>query len=459
MSETAPKPKRPAWVNFWDHPDLVDLVVDPFGAVKFLLRTDRGLVLDDELTFRSDTAKPFTTELYPLPTSRAVEFLAEDDELLFSDLCRFIKAHVELPRDQPVEYAVLAAWVLHSYLMERFTSTPYLYFFGPFESGKTRANSTLRQLARHGLSTVGITEAALFRANEFYRPSFFLDELHLGKDSSSLLDLLNARYKRGMRIVRVNCDKTGPDSLESFEVFGPTSISTTASFLPTLQSRCLTFSMMGNRRQVRDDIDLDGAAYLRDRLTGFRARHFQGNLPKPSERAGSGRLSELVGPLHQMIVLAQPGLEPAFVAYVTELNAARKAELQQDSIESEVVAALMEIQQEIVDGKFEPRVIARAVNRNREPNEIVHPRKIGQVLKRLGFPAVPHHGETRMRFFNQERYGRLVQKFGLKPPESHVPMSQAPAPNGKSSDEELALGQAGQVGQVETYDGEVPEVL
>lgn len=438
----SPHNGREPWVSFWNYPGLVDLVRDDTESLCFFVVEDNGRSsLVEKLTINEKCIEPPRSLLFDAPTGRSLSLTNESDCDLFSALVGFVHEHVQLPGDRGIEYQVLAAWVMHTYLLEHFEASPYLFFTGAFESGKSRASEVLKVLARHGLFTVGLTGAALFRANEYNRPSLFLDELHLSKDHTDFRDLLNARYKRGGKVVRVNTDRPGPDSLESFEVFGPTVISTTASLPQTVRSRCLTFSMLSANRPIQDKIDRETAALLRDRLTAFRSRHLLGALSRPEKQSYNGRLREIMTPLHQIILMACPEVEADFIRYIGSVGAEQKAELQGDD-DCEVVRAILAVRASIVDGVVEVRTITSSVNSGREAGDLVPPWKIGQCLSRLGFKAVPHHGGGRSRFVDEARLDRLAIKYGLVPEPLPTPSQPVPkvAGNRETPDDDRESG-------------------
>ncbi len=453
--------EKSRWVQFWDSPGLVDIVRDK-DALRFLVLENGQPALRDKLAVQGEEVVPPSDLLYDAPTVKCLDYLQEQDRVLFVDVVNFIYDHVQTPQDSEIERRVLAAWVFHTYSLEKFQATPYLYFKGAFGSGKTRANATLQNVARHGLSTVGLTGAALFRVSEYYRPSFFVDELHLSKDASDIKDLLNARYKRGTKIVRINTDRKGLDQVEAFEVFGATGISTTAGLPQTLESRSLIFPMLDNSRKVRDHIDLAAAAVLRDRLTAFRARHLLGTLPMTTRQPYGGRLREIMTPLHQVLLLACPDAEADFVKYVLCSGAEQKAELQ-GSLDCEVVRALHDAEPALGDGVVEVSFVVDAVNAGRKDSEKVDSGSVGRCLKKLGFNPVPRHGAARARYVPQDRLDRLAVKYGLMEPSANPSLpsqvSQNNPARGNPSDEDLPTARNGTDGTHGTDSGGVEPVF
>jgi hypothetical protein len=98
-----------------------------------------------------------------------------------------------------------ALWVLHTHLMDRWDTTPRLFFGSPEPgSGKTRALEVTASLAPLSIMTVNCSPAYLFRkvADEAGRPTIFYDEIDTvfgpkAKDNEDIRGLLNAGHRKG----------------------------------------------------------------------------------------------------------------------------------------------------------------------------------------------------------------------------------------------------------------------
>src|SRR5262249_40169151 len=145
------------------------------------------------------------------------------------------------------------------------------------ESGKTRLLEVTHELVPKPLSTMNISDAALFRAIASIRPTLFLDEVdalfnsHTLKTGAKdeLRSLLNAGYRRGQLVYRMGGGNH--TTLESFEVFCPKALAGLGALPGTLASRCIRLELKRRRRDepVEDFIPSDFAdvtAALRERL-------------------------------------------------------------------------------------------------------------------------------------------------------------------------------------------------
>jgi Protein of unknown function (DUF3631) len=168
-----------------------------------------------------------------------------DGRTLLADLAGFARTFLVVSDDQ---LCVLALWVLHTHAFDAFEMTPYLLIRSPEKRcGKSRVLEVLKLLARTAISTANITEAALFRAIELYRPTLLVDEVDIifaGKDdrARALSGLLNAGYEQGGSALRVG----GPsrDRLEEFSAYCPKALAGIGSKLPdTTIDRCIPIDM------------------------------------------------------------------------------------------------------------------------------------------------------------------------------------------------------------------------
>jgi hypothetical protein len=159
-----------------------------------------------------------------------------------------------------------ALWIAHTWTIDAAHATPYLHVTSAEpESGKTRQLEVLQEVVPRPLSTMNISDAALYRAIGSENPTLFLDELdavfnsHTAKTGSrdELRSLLNAGYRRGQRVYRMGgANRT---TLEAFDVFGAKAMAGLGSLPDTLASRCIRIELKRRRRDelVEDFIPSD----------------------------------------------------------------------------------------------------------------------------------------------------------------------------------------------------------
>lgn len=396
-----------------DLPNLVDIIMTDSGP-QYLIKQSSNLVVCNSFPLGGILHHPpREIKLWLPPTPAVFDYHETDtDQVLFDDVSEYILGHVELSKD--VEYKIMAAWVFHTYLLENFDYSPYLYFYGPVGSGKSRAGEILRQLSFRAIFTVGITEASIFRVTELYKPTLIVDELNLwGKEGNTAIQqMLNCRFQRGQIVIRINQNKQGFDSIEQFNIFGATAICTTEEAPEALQSRRLLFTMEKNTRRVKRKVDEVVALKLRNRLTAFRARHFKESLEEPEAIVYDGRLDDVILPLHQVVRLCDPRSERDFVNFCEQVEKHRFEELA-TSLDAIVVSAVQACKHSIEGGKFLVSDVALEVNKDRSQKEQISNSAVGRVLNRLGFRTTRNNQGKMARYWDDQRLKKLILRYRI----------------------------------------------
>jgi Protein of unknown function (DUF3631) len=151
----------------------------------------------------------------------------------------------------------IVLWVGHTWAIEAAHATPYLHIVSAEpESGKTRLLEVLEVLARNPISTMNVSDAALFRTLHAYEPTMLFDEVDAVFSAKAvqrghrddLRSLLNAGYRRGGVVMRMGGGNN--TTLERFTVFGAKALAGLGSLPPTLASRCLRIELKRRRPDV-----------------------------------------------------------------------------------------------------------------------------------------------------------------------------------------------------------------
>ena len=152
-----------AWVVAWPDAGTVEIVEAVAGKHMWpRTRLPWSGILDAEAVQRALADEPSGREL-------------------FLDLTDVLRArsdhrpHVVLPVPRGVWAAVLALWIMASYLADQFHYFPVILLEGPPERGKTRLGKLLTFLAWRGMATPSPTPASLFRNAEYHCISMFID--------------------------------------------------------------------------------------------------------------------------------------------------------------------------------------------------------------------------------------------------------------------------------------------
>jgi hypothetical protein len=175
--------------------------------------------------------------------------------------------------DISVSYAaVLAAFVLYSWLADRLLPAVYLSIIGLPQSGKSTLLELLSMICRQPLLVGDISEAAVFRTCRQFSPTLIIDEVEWHSSRTGRLrQLLRAGIGRSSRALRVgDCSSSfGPKVFSSLE---PSTDS-------ALNSRCLQIVMaetMGCKLLKPGDLTMVSLAkHLRQMLLKFRFNFYR----------------------------------------------------------------------------------------------------------------------------------------------------------------------------------------
>jgi len=357
-------------------------------------------------------------DLWPDP---GIPIAYESEEALFAEIVQFIHDHIDFTVED-VEY-VLASWVMMTYRMDDFSTTPYLYFIGPPYSGKTRCLEVLWQLCHQPVFSATISPAALYRIIEMYHPTLLLDEAEAythGERGVETQLILNNGYRRGVKAVRCEIWNGKEVKVKSFDVFGPKALAGTGELLPTLSSRCLVIHMERKTRRIRLFIDEEWAKRIRGMLTYYQFhRSISEGMPVPEEKLealGGTRLAELTLPL--LKVAPTEEVQSRIYSYAINLSNRRKDE-EAASDEAVVVKAIADLYFNS-NGQPQPqstipvKAIAEKVMEFEEAysdrDRASWSRKIGWITSRLGFRKSRPRGLSVIRV-NEPLLKRLMSRY------------------------------------------------
>lgn len=408
-------------------------LVDDEGIIKYLLKDQKGKlytekeIIRDTFDENGDLKQRYIfTPKQDLPIGFATpEVLDLQGEVDFPDLLAevmdYIAQRLEMPNE--LDYLTLALWVFHTYLIDRFITTPIIYACGVKETGKGRLGELLRELAFRGQVLTTPTEASIFRESEYLKPCLIIDEVKLaGFDANKeVACLVNNRYKRGVKVCRVTLDKQGEDQLTYYDCFGCTAITTTESIKPALRSRCIVFTMQRNLNpEVERPLDYGLGQILRNKLTVFRAEFIGKNLPA-YEQIARGRLNEILLPLYQSLMLVRPDWKPKFKEIVKTLRGQRKVE-ESLSLEYDILQVIVdELRGKIGDLCILTRDIGKLINKDiGEKAKPISDRSIAFRCKRLGFENWRGEGGKRGFSIKRELLKPLTERYEIELKEKPV---------------------------------------
>lgn len=168
----------------------------------------------DEFTRKSlmQGALSFTGEKPPI--TREEEFrlkvLLND---IYNELIEILKEYCDIRQDY---YSLVALWIIGTYLHDSFETFPYLFINAMRGSGKTRLLKLIAALCKNGDLIGSLKESVLFRTAK--GRTLCIDEFESvgSKENQALRELLNACYKKGMKVKRMR--KVRKPEGETFEV-------------------------------------------------------------------------------------------------------------------------------------------------------------------------------------------------------------------------------------------------
>lgn len=411
-------------------------IIDEDGKPVFLVRISNKLLRDEAAgwkndyvidTFILDSNEEPPIQYMPmkrlpwLPTGPLPEEKM-DKETLWVAVNQFLFEHLDLP--DPLLYDVFTAWVFATWVPERWISIPYLFFFGPVNSGKTRALDCLAALCYRGLQGANMSGASIFRGVEMWHPTLLLDETEIYNQEAraDVIGILNAGYRRGQYAIRIV--KIAGDALVIglFDVFGFKALAGTREQRETLESRSIIIHMFRASRKIRFMIDREEARKLRTQLLLWRMEQFgeiegfegfegfpQGVSEVPEDLTfADGRFAEKYYPLY---TVANEGrvniIEYARKVFQLEQLAA------ETSIEAEVTQSIIKCHDKVVNGVIGTREIAQMFNEPRNEKEQWKTQSVGRVVSRLGFHKKRTNTGRAGYIWDENILERNTRRYGL----------------------------------------------
>ncbi len=395
---------------------LVDLV-EHEGEPAFLMVADRELQVRKTVERDGQIFAPPPKDNIPWLLPRADEVLHhhEDDSdgQLWDDLLTYHRGVSELPTE--AHYEFIATWVMHTYLLEGVQYSPYLCLYAVPERGKTRTGKAITYVAYRGIHVESLRDAYIVRFAANYGGTLFLDVMGLWRkaEREGTADLLLGRFERGFTVPRVLYPDRGPHrDTVYFEAFGPTLIGTNEAVHHILDTRAVTFTMPPARRAFDTDVIPEAARPLRERLVAFRARHLGEPLPEVRKPA-AGRLGDILRPLSQVIRLARPQKETAFLTFVAQLQRERLQE-KADTLESDLLRILDKLRDQVESGLLPVKSVTQSLNEGRFEKDQINPQRVGKKLRSLGFDKGERSADGATIRWDDETLARAMESYGLR---------------------------------------------
>ncbi|MFQ5532100.1 MAG: hypothetical protein ACE5ES_05795, partial [Candidatus Nanoarchaeia archaeon] len=157
-----------------------------------------------------------------------------------------LKYYIELSDER--EYDLVVCWIIATYFHQVFNTFPYLFLNATKQAGKTKLLTFCSCLAFNAVPTLCQTGASLFRMTQELRPTFLLDETEKfgKKDENDYRSLLLARYKKGMKVWRIEEESYNNKKVRvarGYEVYGPTLLSNISGLDDVLEDRTINITL------------------------------------------------------------------------------------------------------------------------------------------------------------------------------------------------------------------------
>lgn len=204
----------------------------------------------------------------------------ETEQGLYKEIFEFISKYVLLP-DKFL--ALSSAYVMMSWVYDRFQVIPYLRVIGDYGTGKSRFLEVVGSLCYRPIAFTGsASNASIFRTIADINGTILLDEADFQESEkhADIVKLLNAGHKKGGAVQRAEANpKNNSFTIKTFSVYGPKVIGSREKWKDNaLESRCLTQVMFSNSSStipilLPETFEHD-AKILRNKLLNFRFKNY-----------------------------------------------------------------------------------------------------------------------------------------------------------------------------------------
>lgn len=409
-------------------PGLVDLV-EHNGRASFLIKKQDELFIVNEHKHEGKTFIPPPIEKIPWLLPNGVKCLEAyklhknnpKEEILsklFDDLIAYHKSVSTLPSEE--HYTLLAAWDIHTYLLEQTQYTPIICLFAVPERGKSRTGKGLIYIAYRGIYVESLREAYLLRVGEHFGGALFFDVKDIWKkaEKHGSEDIILLRFEKGANVPRVLYpDKGAFEDTVYFKVFGPTIIATNEPPDQILETRAITIVMPEADAKFENEITPEAVLSLKERLLAFKATYMDEKMPDISKPADS-RLGDILKPILQIIQLVKPASIPAFQRLVQELSRDKSNE-KNSSLEAEVLSKIQLLENDVKYGKLAIKLITDRLNKDNLYHDNLTYQFIGRRLGAMGFKKVSIGNGCSAILWDEKLIKKLMNKYGVEKPQKH----------------------------------------
>ena len=333
-----------------------------------------------------------------------------------AELLDEIRWYIHRYVDVSLEYErIAAAYVLLTWLYDRFNELPYLRVKGDYGTGKTRfllivGSICYKPIFASGASTI----SPLFHLLNTFRGTLIIDEadFRFSDEKAEIVKILNNGNVSGMPVLRTRQTKDGEYDPRAFQVFGPKIVATRKTYADrALESRFIT-EEMGTKRFRKDipislpAIQQQEAQILRNKLLMYRFRTFHKKQIKPHffRHPVEPRIKQIFAPL--ISVTEDLDLQEQLDELATNLSKQIKTD-RGNQIEAKLLQCIQASDRSIksVTGIFSKRFGNEYPTiTNRWIGELIRKRLGLRTQKTSGVYVIPNEEEPKLQAL-YERYG------------------------------------------------------
>lgn len=410
--KAAKKEDEPEFLAYFN--GLIDLVLDDQDKVAYMVKENGNLVLIYEREENGKKYVPPTREhikwLLPKATAVLSHYQNDTDAQLFNDLVVFHISISEMPDAH--HYKILAAYDMHTYLMEKFEYSPVIWLYAIPERGKTRTGKAIMYVSYRGWHTITVREAHIIRFAQNVRGTLFIDVSDLWNkvERESAEDIFLNRFENGATVCRIKDPSLGPfkDTIY-YQVYGPTIAATNEMVNDVMASRTVQIIMPQSSRSFEDDVKPEHGLPFRERLVAFRARWIDKDLPSV-DKPCNGRLGDILKPIRNIVNMVGND-ELWFLDFVIGVEERRK-QSSSDSFDAQVLSAMKDAMNAITNSHLLNEDILAKFNLNRSERERITPQKLGRTTAAFGFKKYTS-GQQRGIVWDEQLFVRLCQRYGV----------------------------------------------
>jgi len=422
-----------------DFPELVD-IVDDDGEIKFLLfdgiATTTYLLQDITYSCPQRSQLPPNMQIPRLDqilthaqkhqvsgdsgdsgAETVGTHICQECQNLYINLYQLHQSISEMP--DPGFYHILTLWDFHTHAIEQAKYSPIIYFYSVAERGKTRTMKGMTWVARRGIRKGDIKDAQLIRDCTNLRASLAFDMTDFWESVSSAgsRDVILNRYERGLTVSRINRPDRGAFcDTDFYDVFGPTLLSTNEIISDIADTRSIPITMIKSERDFENEVGPEELLSFNEQLVAWRMCHLKEKWEQPKKMIRA-RLGDIIRPLHQILLRVAPQYEEKFKEIVYKVSETKLTE-KSGSLTAEILIAINKnvIEGNVVSGVFACQLVTNTLNKDKDEKEKLKSRKVGNIIKSLGFKSTQTSNNTLGFFYKENQLIRLLSEYGVYMP-------------------------------------------